>query len=114
MNKEALRKQSGRRDLDPVEVRDYCASVRLNPQELSQLDAVRGKHQRGEALRMLALTSLPAPVPAINADLRADLGRALGNIATLAIAMRAGDYAQIDDIKSVIFEAREKLGGIVK
>ena len=114
MSKELLRKQSGRRDLAAEEVRDYCASVRLNPQELSRLDAVRGKHQRGEALRMLALTSLPAPVPEVNIALRNDLGRALGNLSTVAIAMRSGEYVQIEDVRKAIADLRDQLSGNAK
>ena len=47
---------------DSMELRLFCVSVRLNAAELVALDDYRGRNRRGEALRMLAFTQLPAPV----------------------------------------------------
>lgn len=111
---ENLRKQSGRKDLTPTQRREHCVSVRLNDAELERLDIARGRHQRGEALRMISMDKLPAPVPEINVALRADLGRSLGNLATIATAMRAGNFAELGEIKILISELRNQLLGATK
>lgn len=106
--KSSLFKQSGRRDLPESERRKHSVNVRFNTQELSDLDAVRGKSRRAEALRLLAFSHFPAPIPPVNADLRADLGRALGNLSTASTAMRAGEYIEVRDL---VLQLRSKLGG---
>lgn len=106
MDKSKLFKQSGRKDLPESERRKHSVNVRLNDQELSDLDAIRGSSRKAEALRLLAFSHFPAPVPVINSDLRADLGRALGNLSTAAVGMRAGEYKELSDL---VIELREKL-----
>jgi hypothetical protein len=107
---ESLEKNNGKKSLPVGELRTHRIYLLLNDRELAQLDAARGRHQRAEAARML-LDRLPAPVPEINADLRADLGRALGNLATIGTSMRGGEYIPLDDIKQAIFDLRDKLAG---
>ncbi|GAB5604157.1 hypothetical protein TK5_02360 [Sideroxyarcus sp. TK5] len=107
----AHKRHSGRRDLPPEERREHCVSVRLNPRELDDLDSIRGRHTRGEAVRLALFDKLPAPIPAVNADLRANLGRALGNLSTVAVAMRAGAYIESDEIKKMISDLRSALAG---
>jgi hypothetical protein len=84
-----FRKKSGRRSLPKDELRTHCVSVRLNDAELAELDRARRRFQRGEAMRMLALTSLPTPiiVSEVNQKLAADIGRSFGNLATVATVL---------------------------
>lgn len=104
-----MRKKNGRPELPEIEKRKYCVSVRMNPAELAAIDALRGRMRRGEAVRLALFANLPAPVPPINAELRADLGRALGNLATIAKTIRSGEHIDITEIKTVIDELRAQL-----
>ena len=49
-------------------LRCHCVSVRLNNEELSLLNERRGRHRKGEWLRMAFLHNLPVVIPAINLD----------------------------------------------
>ncbi len=105
------RRKSGRRDLPADERRTHCVSVRFNPSELDDLDKTRGRHTRGEAVRLALFAHLPAPVPSVNASLRADLSRALGNLATVAVVMRGGEFVETAEIKQMIGDLRSSLIG---
>lgn len=48
------------------QLRSHCVSVRLNNEELTLLNEKRGRHRKGEWLRLSLLNKLPAVVPAIN------------------------------------------------
>ncbi|EKS6587299.1 hypothetical protein [Citrobacter sp. Cb127] len=48
------------------QLRSHCISVRLNDEELTLLNEKRGRHRKGEWLRLSLLNKLPAVVPAIN------------------------------------------------
>lgn len=48
--------------------RNYCVSVRLNDNELTKLNYLRGNYSKGEWLRMAALQKLPSVIPAINTE----------------------------------------------
>ncbi|MBN3124367.1 MULTISPECIES: hypothetical protein [Pectobacterium] len=50
------------------QLRSHCVSVRLNDEELTLLDEKRGRHRKGEWLRLSLLNKLPAVVPAINIE----------------------------------------------
>lgn len=102
---------SGNKSLDSDELRTFCVSVRLNAEELEKLNQVRGERRKGETLRVLAFKHLPAAIPSINAELRSDLGRALGNLSTAASAMRDGQYIEV---KSLVDELRDQLLRAVK
>ena len=104
-------RHSGRRSLPVEELRTHCISVRLNPAELSELDSARGHHTRGEAVRLSLFNNLPAPVPEINSDLRSELGRCLGNLATVAVVARSGDYIEGEEVRKLVVELRSKLIG---
>jgi hypothetical protein len=110
-----LVKQSGRKNLPQEKLRIYCVSVRLNSGELALLDRARGKHERGEAMRMAALTHLPKSsikiVPPINAELATNIGKCFGNLQTLAGAMRSGEYMPLDQIKSELSKLQLALIG---
>jgi len=103
------KRKGGRQSLPPEEKRNYCVSVRLNPSEISKLDEIRGGRTRGEAVRLSLLSKLPPAVPPVNLELRSDLGRSLGNLATLAGASRAGEYIDFSEIKTAVADLRLKL-----
>jgi hypothetical protein len=110
----AIRK-SGRKNLPPDELRTHCVSVRLNNEELSFIDAVRDSgYQRGEMLRILALYHMidPKIVPELNKQVALDLRRALGNLSTVATAMRGGEYVQIDVIREALNRVRQLALGL--
>ncbi|WP_289997821.1 hypothetical protein [Photorhabdus laumondii] len=50
------------------QLRSHCVSVRLNNEELTLLNEKRGRHRKGEWLRLSSLNKLPAIVPAINIE----------------------------------------------
>ncbi|EOC0394035.1 hypothetical protein ACI0Z9_004401, partial [Cronobacter sakazakii] len=50
------------------QLRSHCVSVRLNDEELTLLNERRGRHRKGEWLRLSLLNKLPAVVPAINIE----------------------------------------------
>ncbi|WP_454123894.1 hypothetical protein [Kosakonia sp. Marseille-Q7440] len=50
------------------QLRSHCVSVRLNDEELTLLNEKRGRHRKGEWLRLSLLNKLPAVVPAINIE----------------------------------------------
>ncbi|EMV2954450.1 TPA: hypothetical protein L8N48_004610 [Klebsiella pneumoniae] len=50
------------------QLRSHCVSVRLNDEELTHLNERRGRHRKGEWLRLSLLNKLPAVVPAINIE----------------------------------------------
>lgn len=102
-------KQSGRKDLPDSERRKWSVNVRFNDKELADLDAIRGSSSRAEALRLLGFNHFPPQIPTINSDVRKDLGRALGNLATAATGMRDGEYVEL---RGLVIELREKLGGV--
>ncbi|WP_333938910.1 hypothetical protein [Klebsiella pneumoniae] len=50
------------------QLRSHCISVRLNNEELMLLNEKRGRHRKGEWLRLSLLNILPTVVPAINIE----------------------------------------------
>lgn len=56
------------------QLRSHCVSVRLNDEELTLLNEKRGRHRKGEWLRLSLLNKLPAVVPAINIQAWKTLG----------------------------------------
>ncbi|MBE4990206.1 hypothetical protein INF61_22660 [Enterobacter cloacae complex sp. P18RS] len=56
------------------QLRSHCVSVRLNNEELTLLNEKRGRHRKGEWLRLSLLNKLPAVVPAINFEAWKTLG----------------------------------------
>jgi len=96
------------------ELRSVCVACRLTESEADALDAGRPDGMsRGEWLRHRALSrQLPRPIPEINRQAWRDLARAAGNLATVATAMRGGDYVEVADIKRVLADVRNGLIGI--
>lgn len=96
------------------ELRTVCVACRLTAAEAEQLDQGKPDYiSRGEWLRHRALSrQLPRPIPEINRQAWRDLARAAGNLATVATAMRGGDYVEVSDIKRVLADVRNGLIGI--
>jgi len=108
-----MMKKEVRRETDESKKRTHCVSTRFSPDELIQLDERRGKYARGEYVRLAFLKSLPPPAPpAINLEAWAALSKVAGNLATLATAMRAGEYVELDKIKAELEDFRLKLIGV--
>ena len=93
------------------EKRNVAVGCRLTDSELKLLDHRRGSISRGEYLRRAALQNAPRPVPEINRQAWVDLGRSLGNLATVATAMRGGAYAELEEVEAAVREVRLKLIG---
>ncbi|WP_227318675.1 hypothetical protein [Cedecea davisae] len=56
------------------QLRSHCVSVRLSNEELTLLNEKRGRHHKGEWLRLSFLNKFPAVVPAINIEAWKSLG----------------------------------------
>ncbi|EKQ6538747.1 MULTISPECIES: hypothetical protein [Enterobacteriaceae] len=56
-------------------IRSHCVSVRLNDEELTLLNERRGRHRKGEWLRMAFLHNLPSVIPSINLEAWKALGQ---------------------------------------
>ena len=72
-NKIVVSKHSRNRSVNEAklshnQLRSHCVSVRLNDEELTLLNERRGRHRKGEWLRLSLLNKLPAVVPAINIE----------------------------------------------
>lgn len=72
-NKNVVSKHSRNRNVNEAklshnQLRSHCVSVRLNDAELTLLNERRGRHRKGEWLRLSLLNKLPAVVPAINIE----------------------------------------------
>jgi hypothetical protein len=89
--------------------RTHCVSVRLSPTELSLLDDRRGRNQRGSYLRACLLDKLPPVIPQVNLSLHRDLGRALGNLSTISVAMRGGKYVELPEVLQAVRDLRLRL-----
>jgi hypothetical protein len=50
------------------QLRSHCVSVRLNDEELTLLNEKRGRHRKGEWVRLALIEKLPVTVPPINLE----------------------------------------------
>jgi hypothetical protein len=64
--------------------RTHCVSVRLNADEVAQLDAKRGQRPSGQWLRNAALHGLPPVIPTENLTAHRELARIKTNAQTIA------------------------------
>lgn len=92
-------------DVD-AQKRTTCVSVRLTCEESTLLDARRKTMQRGTYLRSCLLDKLPPVIHPLNIKTASDLGRSLGNLSTLATAMRAGKYINDSEILTLVKDLR--------
>lgn len=103
--------------LPAADRREHCVSARLNDSELAQLDARRGRFQRGEWLRMAALDQLPPTVPAVNARAWGELAPLAANFNQAQAAIHRGDAdghdaALLRDIHQAVNSLRRELVGL--
>jgi hypothetical protein len=84
-------RRRGPSPLDATEKRAHCVSVRLNGGELAKLDALRGRYQRGEWMRMASLDKLPPTIPSINLKAWAALATVVSNLNQYQAAINQGN-----------------------
>ena len=89
--------------------RQHKVAVFLDDDELDLLDGARCAMRRGHAIRLLLLGALPRPIPSINIKLHSDLGRALGNLSSIATISRRGGFVQESELLPVLHELRALL-----
>lgn len=73
-----------RKDKNLRLLRHYCISVRLNQAELELLNNRRGKHKKGEWLRLTFLNHTPTDIPLVNVEawkMLSDISQKLNRIA---------------------------------
>lgn len=104
----------GPKSLQPEEKRNFTVSCRLNLKEVQRLDNLRKRLTKGEFLRLCFINHVPQTIPEINQQAYFELSKVAGNLATLATAMRSGEFIQFDEIKTLLSEFRLKLIGGVK
>lgn len=92
--------------------RHHCVSVRLNDEELAQLDRQRGAMARGEWLRCAALDKLPPVVPEPNQQKWAELARHGANLNQIARHLNAGGGADAAEIRVALDDYRVALLGV--
>jgi hypothetical protein len=73
-----------RKDKNLRLLRHFCISVRLNQAELELLNNRRGKHKKGEWLRLTFLNHTPTNIPLVNVEawkMLSDISQKLNRIA---------------------------------
>ena len=110
-------KKTGPALLPLTEKRTHCVSVRLNDDELDELDLRRnlagGRMQRGAYLRAAAFRALPRPavVPELNRQAWIELARAAANLNQIAAHLNMGQRQEVQDIKDRLAQFRAALIG---
>lgn len=104
------RRGRGRPAKAAVDKRTAHVSCWMTPADLAEVDARRGILPRGEWIRAAAFASLPPAIPpAINIDALRILSKVAGNLATVASAMRGGDYVDIERCREAVASLRGAL-----
>jgi hypothetical protein len=103
-------------EIQPDERREIAVKLMLNHAELELLESARigTKLSKAEIIRALAFNQKVerAPiVPEVNITLARDLGRSLGNLATVAGVMRAGKFVELEDARWQVLELQKILRG---
>jgi hypothetical protein len=86
--------------------------TRLSVDEADLIDRRRGRIRRGAYLRLSALGNAPRQIPSINREAASNLARSLGNLATIATAMRKGHYHELETILSAVRDLGRQIQGI--
>ena len=96
-----------------MEKRLNKVSVFMTDEELARVSAhaVLRKRRAASYLRDAGLNCIPPTIPALNRDAWVELSRAAGNLATVATAMRGGDFIELSEIKQKLADFRLKLIG---
>lgn len=102
--------------LDHADPRINRVVVMLSNAELAELDsAIVGKYKRPEYIRAVLFgRPLPAPViiPEVNLELSRVLGKSFGNLSTIAVAMRKGEFIAFDEIAPLVMQIQNQLKGV--
>lgn len=106
-----FQRKRGRRKLDQKELREHCVAVRFNPAELAQIDAMRGRQQRGAFLRNLAISGI-RPVPEINQNALSLIRVAGNNLNQVAKYVNSSEVLDIEFVKNSLADIRKILRGI--
>ena len=103
------RNQRGRHTIPLNEQKRHNVNVRLDDDQLAALETARGRMSRGELLRGALFNSLPRPIPSINLETHQVLGRAFGNLSSLAAASRCGGFVLETELLPLLHEVRNLL-----
>ena len=103
-----------RRHREKSELRNHCVSVRLNKDELSELDLRRGEYKRGEYLRTVFVDSEPLVIPEINTVAWVELSRSASNLNQLShqLNMLGVKTSDVSEIQTLLADFRAKLLGV--
>lgn len=94
-------------------MRKHCVSVRLNPDELAQLDRQRGRMPRGSFMRRAWTGArLPRPVPAANAAALTQLRGLAANVNQLARHANTHGLVDLAELGRQVGELRRLLAGL--
>ena len=113
----AMRK-SKHDDVSPDELRVHRLVVFLSGAELDDLKTRSqvSKLTPAEFVRTVIddASNLPKPIiiPSVNLELARSLGRSLGNLSTIATAMRKGGFVNFDEIAPLVCEVQNQLRGV--
>jgi hypothetical protein len=103
------RGQRGRHTVPLNEQKRHNINVRLDDDQLSALETARGRMSRAELLRGALFNNLPRPIPSINLEMHQLLGRALGNLSSIAAASRRGGFVLETELLPLLHEVRHFL-----
>ena len=102
----------GRKPLAPEEKRKHPITCRLTDCELDELRAKKpAKMRNGEYLRLAALARQinVKKIPAVNQELRVELGRVGNNINQIARALNSGIDVRIDRLTEIIIDLQRQI-----
>ncbi|HAW0924414.1 TPA: hypothetical protein JLU65_003071 [Escherichia coli] len=104
-----------RKDKNLRLLRHFCISVRLNQAELELLNNRRGKHKKGEWLRLAFLNHTPTNIPLVNVEtwkMLSDISQKLNRIA-IHIDGKSKDskltHTELFAVKRLLVELRNNL-----
>ncbi len=104
-----------RKDTNLRLLRHFCISVRLNQAELELLNNRRGKHKKGEWLRLTFLNHTPTNIPSVNIEawkMLSDISQKLNRIA-IHIDGKSKDskltHTELFAVKRLLVELRNNL-----
>ena len=101
----------GRKRLDASDLRAVRVDLHLSAAEAAALDEARGRMGRCAYIRAALTDSAPAQIPELNLHCWVSLGKALGNLATLAGLSRQGQYVEVSAAREAINTLRAALTG---
>ncbi len=95
--------------MDEKRMNKVC--VFLTDAETVALDDRRAKLRRSAYLRACLTNTVPHVIPPLNLHAWVDLGRALGNLSTLAGMSRRGEFVNVEEARAAVITLRAALVG---